>query len=153
MNELRLNIEGRAPISYPEVLKAFGFSVVITVLLPHHHLDLSCVQRVHLSQLCHTVGSYHYTPLVHQSPTAHQLPVRGLIMDASSRSTTFLQGLFLAVCLGHHGPNSIGGTAVDGCQPRPVSLSRPLWVKGRMLPTHCQTGDDRRTGQSGEDKG
>lgn len=132
------------------MLQTFTLPAVVTVLLPYHHLDLGRVQRIHLPQLCHTVGCHHHPLLVDQSPAAHQLPVRSLIMAASFYSTVPLQGPCLAVCLGHLGLGSVGGAAVDGCQPRPVSLCRPLWVKGGMLPTHCQRGGDRMRGQSGE---
>lgn len=116
----------RSPIAYPQVLKTFAFPLVITVVLPYHHLDLGSIQGIHLPQLCHTVGCNHHAPLAHQSPTAHQLPVRSLIVVASSCSTVPLQGPCLAVCLVHLCPNSVGGAAVDGCQPRPVSLRWPL---------------------------
>lgn len=141
----------RSPTAYLQVLKAFTIPAVVTVLLPHHHLDLGCVQRIHLPQLRHTVGRHHHPLLVHQSPAAHQLPVRSLIMAASfcCKNVPPQGPCCLAVCLGHFGHlgrGSVGGAAVDGCQPRPVSLRRPLCVKGWMLPTHCQRGGDGMRG-------
>lgn len=136
-----------SPGAYPQVLQTFTVPAVVTVVLPHHHLDLGCIQGIHLPQFCHTVGCNNHTPLVHQSPAAHQLPVRSLIEVASSCSTVLLQGPCLAVCLGHLCLSSVGGATVDGCQPRPVSLRWPLWVKGGVLPTHCQRGGDRMRGQ------
>lgn len=129
------------------MLETFTIPVVITIMLPHHHLDLGCIHRIHLAQLCHTVSRNHHTSLVHQSPAAHQLPVRNLIVVASSCFAILLQGPCQAVCLGHLGLYAIGGAAVYGCQPRPVTLCWPLWVKGWMLPTHCQRGGDRVGGR------
>lgn len=133
------------------MLKTFTVPVVITVVFPYHHLDLGRIQGIHLPQFCHTVGSNNHTSLVHQSPAAHQLPVRSLIVLASSCSTIPLERPLLAVCLGHLYLSSVGRAAVNGCQPRPVRIYRPLWVKGCMLPTHCQRGGDRMRGQRGKD--
>lgn len=140
-----------SPRAYPQVLKTFTFPVVITVVLSDHHLDLGCIQGKHLSQFCHTVGCSNHTSLVHQSPAAHHLPVRGLIVVASSCSAIPLERPCLAVCLGHFYLSSIGGAAVNGCQPRPVRICWPLWVKGWMFPTHCQKGGDKMRGQSWND--
>lgn len=140
-----------SPGAYPQVLQTFTVPAVVTVVLPHHHLDLGCIQGIHLPQFCHTVGCNNHTPLVHQSPAAYQLPVGSLIEVASSCSTVLLQGPCLAVCLGHLCLSSVGGATVDGCQPRPVSLRWPLWVKGGVLPTHCQRGGDRMRGQRERD--
>lgn len=140
----------RLPSAYPQVLNTFGFPVIITIVLPHNHLYCGSVQGKNLAQICHTVSSYDQNPLVNQSCTADQLPVKSLIVFASSCSTILLQGPCLAVCLGHLGLCTLGGAAVDGSQPRPVSLFWPLCVKGWMLPTHCQRGWEVRPLSTGQ---
>lgn len=133
------------------MLNTFGVSLVVPEVLPHHHLDLGRVQRIHLPQLGHAVSCDHHTPLVDQRPTAHQLPVGGPVAVASSGSAVPLERSRLARCLGHLClGQSRGGAAVNGRQPGPVRICRPLRVKGWMLPTHCQRGRERVRGQRRE---